>query len=937
MERKSMSRRIAFFVLVYLVSFTVTLAITRQRVTQNTTIEDLIEFMSSLSTRSPFSKLVQTTIPDFSSGYNSYPSKETQINMTIPGPSSGISTRPPKNTTSENNISFDSGFSYNISPLIKLVIWYPRNPPAGVPIDVYSEIIDTDTIVEVILSYYNGTTWINTTMTYNTTLGLYEGQIPPLPGDTNGSLKIYAKDEMELWTTSKEYNFTVLTQDTEKPVFINVTWNPREPFSNQSVDVTANITDNSGVEKAILEYYNGTQYLNITMEMDIRTGLFYATIPPLPEGTQVTFRMYAKDYSNNWATSHDYTYTVLDITPPEIIDVFWTPSEPAEGEIVTVYVNITDNVNVSLAILSYSTDGISWTNVSMSYNFSIDLWVGSIPGMSALTEVRFKIYANDTSGNWGVSDEYSYVVKDVSAPIIVNVSWEPSEPAENEPVMVYANITDNVGVSSAILSYSTDGVSWTNVSMSYDADSSLWVGSIPGMSALTEVRFKIYANDTSSNWCVSSEYSYVVRDVSSPTIIYVYWEPLEPIEYETVTVYANITDNVGLSSAVLSYSTDGISWTNVSMSYNSSIDLWVGSIPGMSALTEVRFKIYANDTSGNWGVSDEYSYTVRDLTPPTIEISSPVNDSYLAKSVIVVEWSASDNCGIDHYEVYVDGSPVNTSISSGVTSYTLSMSEGDHNITVVAVDLAGNTASDSIVIHVDLTSPTMEITSPEDGSYIAESIVTVKWSSSDNYGINHYEVYVDGSPVNTSIPADVISYMLNLSEGDHNITVLAFDLAGNMAFDSVVIHIDLHGPEFIRVWWIPEEPEEGASVTVYANITDMSGVREAILSYYNGSAWVNVTMEYNSSSGLWFGTIPGLPAGNVTFKIYAVDNAGNMSISPEYSYTVKPKPTTTTTTTTTTTPKKGISPAIIALPLIIAIVAIVIVILRTKKKTTEEA
>ena len=737
MERKSMSRRIAFFVLVYLVSFTVTLAITRQRVTQNTTIEDLIEFMSSLSTRSPFSKLVQTTIPDFSSGYNSYPSKETQINMTIPGPSSGISTRPPKNTTSENNISFDSGFSYNISPLIKLVIWYPRNPPAGVPIDVYSEIIDTDTIVEVILSYYNGTTWINTTMTYNTTLGLYEGQIPPLPGDTNGSLKIYAKDEMELWTTSKEYNFTVLTQDTEKPVFINVTWNPREPFSNQSVDVTANITDNSGVEKAILEYYNGTQYLNITMEMDIRTGLFYATIPPLPEGTQVTFRMYAKDYSNNWATSHDYTYTVLDITPPEIIDVFWTPSEPAEGEIVTVYVNITDNVNVSLAILSYSTDGISWTNVSMSYNFSIDLWVGSIPGMSALTEVRFKIYANDTSGNWGVSDEYSY--------------------------------------------------------------------------------------------------------------------------------------------------------------------------------------------------------TVRDLTPPTIEISSPVNDSYLAKSVIVVEWSASDNCGIDHYEVYVDGSPVNTSISSGVTSYTLSMSEGDHNITVVAVDLAGNTASDSIVIHVDLTSPTMEITSPEDGSYIAESIVTVKWSSSDNYGINHYEVYVDGSPVNTSIPADVISYMLNLSEGDHNITVLAFDLAGNMAFDSVVIHIDLHGPEFIRVWWIPEEPEEGASVTVYANITDMSGVREAILSYYNGSAWVNVTMEYNSSSGLWFGTIPGLPAGNVTFKIYAVDNAGNMSISPEYSYTVKPKPTTTTTTTTTTTPKKGISPAIIALPLIIAIVAIVIVILRTKKKTTEEA
>ncbi len=294
-----------------------------------------------------------------------------------------------------------------------------------------------------------------------------------------------------------------------------------------------------------------------------------------------------------------------DTSGPTFVDVWWEPESPAEEEPVTVYASIVDISGVASVILSYGV-ATTWTNVSMSYNDSLGLWMGVIPGMPALVEVRFKIYACDSEGNWAVSDEYSYTVRDTSGPMFVDVWWEPESPAEEVDVLVYANITDVSGVSSATLSYYVGA--WTNVSMSYNDSLGLWMGVIPGMPALVEVRFKIYACDSEGNWAVSDEYSYTVRDTSGPMFVDVWWEPSEPREGEQVVVYANISDMSGVSNVILSYY-NGTVWINVSMEYDENRGLWTGTIPGMPA-GEVRFKIYAVDICGNWSVSQEYTYTV---------------------------------------------------------------------------------------------------------------------------------------------------------------------------------------------------------------------------------------------------------------------------------------------------------------------------------------
>ena len=71
------------------------------------------------------------------------------------------------------------------------------------------------------------------------------------------------------------------------------------------------------------------------------------------------------------------------------------------------------------------------------------------------------------------------------------------------------------------------------------------------------------------------------------------------------------------------------------------------------------------------------------------------------------------------------------------------------------------------------------------------------------------------------------------------------------------------------------------AVTVTANIQDLSGVSEVILQYKIGSEdWSNVTMTL--SGDIWSGVIPAHDLGvSVTYRIVAVDIAGNEAISDD--------------------------------------------------------
>jgi hypothetical protein len=151
--------------------------------------------------------------------------------------------------------------------------------------------------------------------------------------DFDGNFEVYFNDTLGITvndprhTTSDLFTFTaqapyaldnivvVPKRDDVGPVIGNHDRTPSTPDSTESVSVNVSVTDMSGVDTVILSYYNGATWFNITM-----TGAepdYEGTIPALPHGTEVQYRVYANDTIDNWSVSETDSYTVTD--PPTTV------------------------------------------------------------------------------------------------------------------------------------------------------------------------------------------------------------------------------------------------------------------------------------------------------------------------------------------------------------------------------------------------------------------------------------------------------------------------------------------------------------------------------------------------------------------------------------------------------------------------------------------
>jgi hypothetical protein len=94
-------------------------------------------------------------------------------------------------------------------------------------------------------------------------------------------------------------------------------------------------------------------------------------------------------------------------------------------------------------------------------------------------------------------------------------------------------------------------------------------------------------------------------------------------ENQDVTITVEISDSLsGVDTVTLSYSTDDkTNWTDVSMTLNSTTELWQGTIPGQTIWTNINYKLSAYDVAGNLATSnasDIFSYDVIPEFAPTV-------------------------------------------------------------------------------------------------------------------------------------------------------------------------------------------------------------------------------------------------------------------------------------------------------------------------------
>jgi len=258
---------------------------------------------------------------------------------------------------------------------------------------------------------------------------------------------------------------------------------------------------------------------------------------------------------------------------------------------------------------------------------------------------------------------------------------------------------------------------------------------------------------------------------------------------------------------------------------------------------------------------------------PNIEILSPENNSFNSGNVSIIV-AVDDDVAIDSAILYLDDQEKASWSSAGTYTYywyTPDYLEGPHNVTVWARDVDGYESKKYYVLWVDNTAPNVIVTEPVNREYLNHSDVTIVWNASDNFGIDHYEVRLDGNQrINVG---NKTQYTFNdVPDGDHYAIIYAFDLAGNVGSDVVYFTVDTKPPEIGIIL-----PSNGSWLNT-PNITvewiaddDESGVKYFEVRCYN-STWNSGLINVGSNTSY---TFYGLSTGRYIVEVIAYDNAGN--------------------------------------------------------------
>ncbi|WP_082684276.1 S8 family peptidase [Lentibacillus amyloliquefaciens] len=220
--------------------------------------------------------------------------------------------------------------------------------------------------------------------------------------------------------------------------------------------------------------------------------------------------------------------------------------------------------------------------------------------------------------------------------------------------------------------------------------------------------------------------------------------------------------------------------------------------------------------SGTWSQSPtaEGNYMIRSRVSYEVEapvITTPAEDDITNEEEITVEGTASPTTTIQLLNNGEEAGTVEVG-DSGEFEIPVELTEGTNELKAVSVmDGAQTGESEPVTVTLDTASPEITIDNPGDGDKTNRETVTVEGAVED---ANLDTVEINGREADVADDGSYSKRIL-LDNGENEIEVVAGDLAGNTATESVTIEVDFVAPTIDNL--LPTEDkslEAGESVRI---------------------------------------------------------------------------------------------------------------------------
>jgi hypothetical protein len=566
------------------------------------------------------------------------------------------------------------------------------------------------------------------------------------------------------------------------PPTVNIIYPTSTDYAISSLDL--NYTSN---EEGYCWYSKDSWATNSTPQA---TSINWSSISG-SEGSN-TWLVGCNDSSNNIGTD-SITFTI-DTTPPTL--------ELANQSLFT---------NQTLALQINATDsgvGVDGFSINWTDTFSIDFTTGNITNISAIIEGEYwiNVSANDTLNNIAYGLVLVNVTNSTEADTIfpdIQIVYPPNNTNTTDTqIDVNYTASDETAIDKCWWGNETTN---TTITCGVNITDQIWN---EGLNNIT-----LYTNDTANN--VNSSYVQFRVDTTPPT-----FSPA--LSTQTITESQSLSYNLGaIDSGV------GLSGFTINDTYSLfSINFVTGVLTNTSSLVgqdaEYHFNVSINDSLDN-----KYSeillvnVTSIDSTPPELKINFPTNNTITSNSNLHVNYTATDNIGLDECWYSNDSMMVNYSLTDCSTNITtITWSEGLHNVTIFTNDTSGNeNQSLPIFFTIDTILPNLEILFPAiNNTNTTDTGYDVNYTFSDTNMDKCWWSVNDGA--NTTITCGVNITGETWAEGLNKVIVYANDTVNNVNNSEITFRLDTTAPTIIydNVTFV-----EGTSLDFNINATD-SGV-----------------------------------------------------------------------------------------------------------------